>query len=349
MKSIRCFLAALAALVAMTSLAHSTPAFATNSDNPNDAAYWLPRAGDGATCAKHNPGDETSDGEITDGGTSVTLNPGNWVLLVVKSGSEGPNNDGNLVYDDPVAGTAYSGPLNAGGQQGAVSHWIVCTGAPTPQPDTEVTEGHWTDGTWACGATTVEQTRTITTTTYLLVAGQWQPHTENTIEHQTRPLTTDEQFPCDIVVPTQSPAFVDATCTAGAELVLPDTPGVTYTQSGPAAAGETVAVTASAQQGYVLAGVTKWEHTFTTPDASQCSQSQATPPIDPQTGPEQGSVDTPAQPDQSASAAPTAAPTQPTTQLPKTGNDHVTLLALIAAMLLGGGVALRAGAARRRT
>ena len=40
MKLIRFFLAALAALVAMTCLAHTTPAFATSSDNPNEAAYW---------------------------------------------------------------------------------------------------------------------------------------------------------------------------------------------------------------------------------------------------------------------------------------------------------------------
>ena len=129
--------------------------------------------------------------------------------------------------------------------------------------------------------------------------------------------------------------------------MLPETTGVTYTPSGPAAAGATVTVVATPQQGYVLSGQTQWTHTFTTPDASQCSQSQATPPTDQQTGSDQGTVNTPAQTDQSASEAPAPAPT-PTTQLPKTGTDHVTLLALIAAVLLGGGVALSAGAARRR-
>src|SRR5690242_818037 len=98
MKSIRILVAALAAVVAITSLAHATPAFATNSDNPNDPAYWLPQAGEGATCEKYEPGEQPPAGAVTDDGKSVTLNPGNWVLLVVKSGSEGPDGDGNAVY-----------------------------------------------------------------------------------------------------------------------------------------------------------------------------------------------------------------------------------------------------------
>jgi LPXTG-motif cell wall-anchored protein len=130
------------------------------------------------------------------------------------------------------------------------------------------------------------------------------------------------------------------------------TVGVTYTPSGPAVAGATLTVAATPTQGHVLSGQTQWTHTFTSPDASQCSQSEPPTPTDSQTGseqgPEQGIVGTPTQTDQSASESPTPAPT-PTTQLPKTGNDHVTLLALIAAVLLSGGVAMSAGAARRRT
>ena len=490
----------------------------------------------------------------------MTLNPGNWVLLVVNSGSGGPAGDGNLVYHNPVAGTAYFGPLNNGGQQGAVSHWIVCTGAPTPQPEPQVTPGawvdgnwecgdttvdqtrtvtttpyvlvnglwtldvdhatvttehetrdltadelatcipdqpqaqvtygnwvdgnwecgdttvdqtrtvtttpyalvngewqldtanatsitdnetrdltadelatcipdqpqaqvtygNWVDGNWECGDTTVDQTRTVTTTPYALVNGEWQLDTANatsitdnetrdltadelatcipdqpqaqvtygdwvdgnwecgdttvdqtrtvtttpyvlvegewqldaanatvTAEHQTRELAADERFACDIVVPTQSPAFVEATCTADAALVLPETTGVTYTSNMPATAGATVTVVATPHQGYTLSGQTQWTHTFTTLDASQCTQSEALTPTEPQTGSQQ-IIDTPTQTDQAASEAPAPTPV-PTAQLPKTGNDHVTLLALIAAVLLGGGVALSAGAARRRT
>jgi LPXTG-motif cell wall-anchored protein len=426
MKSFRNLLAALAAVLAITCLAQGAPAFADNVDNRNEVAYWQTQVGDSARCVKHEPGDSTPDGQLTDGGTSVTLNPGNWVLLVVKSGSAGADGDGNAVYPDPiagnpspVAGTAYFGPLNGGEQQGTVSHWIVCSGAPTPEVTTVTTDngtpacgattigetltttttpyilvnGEWrldptnahvdttqqtrdlapserfdcppppthdpevttvtTDnGTPQCGATTIGQTVTTTTTPYILVNGEWQLDPTNAhveTAQQTRDLTPAEQFPCDVVVPTQSPAFVEATCTADAELVLPETPGVTYTPSGPATAGTTVTVAATATQGYVLSGQSQWTHTFTSPDASQCSQSEPPTPTDSQTGSE-AIVDTPTQTDQSASESPAPGPAPaPATQLPKTGNDHVTLLALIAAVLLGGGVTLSAAAARRRT
>src|SRR4051812_20858963 len=194
----RNIVAALAAVLAIAGLAHATPALATNADNPNDTAYWEAQVGDGATCAKHNPSDTTDDGTVTDAGKSVTLNAGHWALLVVNSGSGGPDNDGNLVYHDPAAGTAYFGPLNGGGNQGNVSHWIVC-GTATPQPDAQVTYGTWVDGSWVCGNTTVDQTRTVTMTPYLLLNGQWQldaAHATVTIEHHTRALTGDELATC---------------------------------------------------------------------------------------------------------------------------------------------------------
>jgi LPXTG-motif cell wall-anchored protein len=210
MKSIRNIVAALAAVLAIAGLAQATPVFADNAGNPNDAAYWEAQLGDGATCVKHNPKDVTSDGKITDGGKSVTLNPGNWALLVVNSGAAGPDNNGNLVYHNPAAGTAYFGPLNNGGQQGNVSHWIVC-GTTTPQPDAQVTYGQWVDGKWICGDTTVVQTRTVTTTPYALVNGQWQLDAANatvTTEHQTRQLTAGELATC---IPPQPEAKVTHT------------------------------------------------------------------------------------------------------------------------------------------
>ena len=66
MKSIRYLQAALLAAIAITGVAHSAPAFATNSDNPNDAAYWQSRAGAGSTCVKHNPGDSISQNNSGD-------------------------------------------------------------------------------------------------------------------------------------------------------------------------------------------------------------------------------------------------------------------------------------------
>ncbi len=420
MKSIKHLLAALTAAVAVTAVAHSAPVFASSAGNPNDPAYWETQLGDGASCVKHNPGDTTADGVITDAGTSVTLNAGNWALLVVNSGAAGPDGNGNLVYNNPVAGFAYFGPLNSGGQQGNVSHWIVCSGPTAPQPESKVTSTEWVDGAWECDDTTVEQTRTVTTTPYVLVGNEWQLDDANAVtnnETRTRPLTSeelascvpdqpeakvtstewvdgawecgdttveqtrtttvtdyvlvegqwqldeanakvstetrmrsltaDEQFSCDVAVVTQSPAFVDPTCDGGAEIILPETTGVTYTASGPAAAGATITVTATAQSGYVLTGQTEWTHTFTTIDESQCVDSGAVPPPT-ETPTTTQAPTTTTDPVEVDSDAPTTS-VAPTNQLPKTGDDHVTLVTLVAALLLGGGVALSATAARRRS
>lgn len=67
-------------------------------------------------------------------------------------------------------------------------------------PGPKVTYTDWTDGKWACNATTVDQTRTATTTTY-----KWdeEPQTyvvdkvsDPVTEHQTRNLTEQEQYAC---------------------------------------------------------------------------------------------------------------------------------------------------------
>ncbi len=70
---------------------------------------------------------------------------------------------------------------------------------PPQQPDPEVDEGEWVDGTWKCNDTTVTQTRTVTTTPYKLVDNEWVLDTENattTTETRTRDLTAEEQTKC---------------------------------------------------------------------------------------------------------------------------------------------------------
>lgn len=71
---------------------------------------------------------------------------------------------------------------------------------PTPEkPDEKVEYSEWVDGEWECDDTTVEQTRTKTTTAYVLVDGGWVLDTENaTTETETRirDLTEDEVEPC---------------------------------------------------------------------------------------------------------------------------------------------------------
>jgi len=250
MKSIRTIVAALAAVLAIAGLAQATPAFADNS-NKNEIAYWEAQLGDGTTCVKHDG--DGAEGSITGGGTSVTLVQGTWVLLVVNSGSEGPDGDGNLVYRAPniVAGEAYVGPRNHGGQLGNISHWIVCGTAATTTTTT----------------TTVPAETTTTTTTVP--------------EHVGDTTTTTEP--------------VDETTTTTTEPELVESEGLPTTTETP----------------------TTTEAPTTTTDPQQESEAPTT----------------------------TVAPT---TQLPKTGNDHVTLVSVLAALLLGGGVAMSAVAARRR-
>jgi hypothetical protein len=93
-------------------------------DNTNETTYWE-NLYPGTTCYKDDP----TYGSLADSNKAVVLVNGTYVVLIVKSGAE-DNGDGpgNAVYENPTPGTNYYGPLNGGGQQGTVSHWIVCLG-----------------------------------------------------------------------------------------------------------------------------------------------------------------------------------------------------------------------------
>jgi hypothetical protein len=119
------------ALPSILGLAASAPAFGTDMENLNDASYWSELYG--ADCEKYDPPGTVNDqGYLADDDKAVVLYEGDWVVLIVKSGSEDVGHGaGNAVYENPVAGTNYYGPLNNGGEQGTVSHWIVC-GTPAP-------------------------------------------------------------------------------------------------------------------------------------------------------------------------------------------------------------------------
>lgn len=112
------------------------------SSDTNKTSYWENKYKQyDAACYKHE-GERNSHGTITDGGKTVTLSafqsswPGDgWVALIVKGGSESNN-----VILKPIAGVAYASPLNNGGKQSDVSHWIVCKGAfpEGPEPTQEL-------------------------------------------------------------------------------------------------------------------------------------------------------------------------------------------------------------------
>ncbi|MDL9979140.1 hypothetical protein [Microbacterium candidum] len=233
----------------------------------NHVEYWE-RVYPGATCVKG----ESSLGKVTvsETGKSVTLDAPpagqQWTALIIKAG-----NVWNDVVDSPKTGVAYASPVNNGGQQAVVSHWIACAGpattvvqppkpepvstdkvvttfacgadrtittttttadwvwdaaslkwvlgAPvsgepvithqpltptevesctseTPPPTVTVTYGKWTDAKWACGDTTVTQTRVVTTTT---TPSEGAPTTTAKTETRTRDLTQEEVGACALV------------------------------------------------------------------------------------------------------------------------------------------------------
>jgi hypothetical protein len=168
--------------------ASSTP----TPTNTNDTPYWalqLETAGYtniscykyGATGTNDHGGVYTVDDEEdpNDGKTYVELNefqdswPGDqWVLLIVKGGSTGGDGNGNAVYFEPDHGVPYFAPINSGGQQADVSHWIVCKGTvpattttTTVVETTTTTEAETTTTTEAETTTTTEAETTTTSTT----------------------------------------------------------------------------------------------------------------------------------------------------------------------------------------
>ncbi|BDZ62063.1 hypothetical protein Lsed01_01981 [Demequina sediminis] len=127
----------ITALLGALVIIGATPASANGgggTDNTNSPEYWETVisndiGGGNVSCYKD------SHGRVVDNGMAVSLSPfdPNWegtgyVALIVKGGSAGEDGAGNKVYMFPNAGTSYKPPLNAGGQQAAVSHWIVCKG-----------------------------------------------------------------------------------------------------------------------------------------------------------------------------------------------------------------------------
>ncbi len=112
------------------------------SDNTNSADYWQAQYPNAVSCYKYDS-NGGAHGTVTNGGNAVTLNafqqawPGDrWEVLIVKGGSvDTGSGPGNVVYNLPSAGVAYFAPTNAGGQQAAVSHWIVCKGQTPVQND----------------------------------------------------------------------------------------------------------------------------------------------------------------------------------------------------------------------
>ena len=108
------------------------------------------------------------------------------------------------------------------------------TPPPPEQPDDLVEVTPWVDGTFECEDTTVEQTRIVTTTVYVLVDGEWvkgQPTSEE--ETQTRELSQDEIFACP-TTPTTPPTVTTVDeCDPAVEICEINGPATVDTPSKP--------------------------------------------------------------------------------------------------------------------
>lgn len=158
----RAGLAFVAGVIAATGVV-SVAQVASAEGNTNSPEYWEEVLGDGSDCFKNERYDRTPHGSITDDGKSVTLvtfNPDGtweqdfWRLLVVDGGN------GETVIEYPSAGVAYFPPLNGGGQQPDISHYIVCKGYDDEPVETTTTIEATTTTTAA--TTTIAGTTTST-------------------------------------------------------------------------------------------------------------------------------------------------------------------------------------------
>jgi len=187
--------AVLAVIAMLATVMLAVGASASDKINYNDPEYWETQTEHPSTCYKH---EGSSVHGVDNGDGSVTLNPygddwpgDHYELLIVKSGSvDNGFGPGNAKYDHPSAGVAYFGPLNAGGEQGAVSHWIVCKGE-TPSDTTTTSTPTTTSTTEQSTTTTTEQTTTTTSTPTTTT----EPSTTTTVQETTTSssTTTTEQ------------------------------------------------------------------------------------------------------------------------------------------------------------
>ncbi len=200
-----------------------------NPDNPNDPEYWEARYPNAIACYYHDGAQlNTQHGRITNDGQAVTLKPfreawpgDHYEVLVVKSGSvDVGNGPGNAVYPHPSVGVPYFGPLNAGGEQGQVSHWIICKGEDAVVTTT-TTEAPTT-------TTTTEEPTTTTTTTEATTSTTEAPTTTTTSVAPTSTQATTTTTEAPTTTTTQGSTSTEATTTtlqvlsSGVE-TLPDT------------------------------------------------------------------------------------------------------------------------------
>ena len=209
------------------------------------------------------------------GGTATGLAPGDYVVTATPAQGEilttGEKSD--WVLGEATATTTVT--------------VVAASDCAIVQPDPKVTSTAWVDGTWACGDTTVKQTREVTTTPYVWSNGGWvldATSASTVTETQTRDLLASEQTVCSQVLaapPNTVVTIVPPTCTADGSATLAD--GVGYTWDKTSFGPGTWTATATVTDGYAFDHGTTAQVTFTvapklTGSACTFSEVLAAPP-----------------------------------------------------------------------
>ena len=109
---------------------------------------------------------------------------------------------------------------------------------PGEQPEDKVVRGDWVAGQFDCDDTQVTETRTVSTTSYVLVEGEWvEGETVESTEEQVRDLTEEElaSLECDVDDSVEIQPMVTVTpfdCETGGSYELPFIDGVIWTVGG---------------------------------------------------------------------------------------------------------------------
>lgn len=168
------------------------------------------------------PAADVSIGEVSwampNGGTPQNVT---WPQTLAHNPECGVWYQVDLYPVDAIPALVADGILTLGEDYPVVISWRFVYGGEC-QPDAIVETGEWTDQAFACGDTTTEQTRTVTTTPYVLVEDEWVPGDTATVtETQERDLTPAEVTVCPVVTPTPTPSVAPTVTPSAAPVVAP--------------------------------------------------------------------------------------------------------------------------------
>ncbi len=181
---------------------------------------------------------QVGDGGVANvAGGSITLPTTSGVTYTVSGGKTTGLAAGDYtVTATPAGGTSLSVTGTGWTLQGGTATITVTVKAASDcsvsQPSAKVTTTGWVDGTWGCDATTVEQTRTVTTTPYAWGGSKWVlaiAKATTVTETQTRNLSSSEQTVCPpgtLPIPAAA-TVVPPTCTTDGSATLVN--GANYT------------------------------------------------------------------------------------------------------------------------